>query len=55
MTLREAFEEIEKRIPAATPLTAALREFVKFYASTSIEGCRCVSPKRPQCTVYRLL
>lgn len=39
MTPREAFEEIEKRIPAGTSLTDALSKFVNFYASTSIEGC----------------
>lgn len=39
MTPQEAFEAIEKRVPPGTPLTAALSEFVKFYASTSIEGC----------------
>jgi hypothetical protein len=39
MTPHEAFEEIEKRIPTGTPLTDALREFVEFYVSTSIEGC----------------
>lgn len=39
MTPGEAFEEIEKRIPAGTSLTDALSEFVNFYASTSIEGC----------------
>lgn len=43
MTPQEAFDEIEKRIPAGTPLTAALSEFVNFYASTSIEGCPKVS------------
>lgn len=39
MTPREAFEEIEKRIPTGTSLTDALSEFVNFYASSSIEGC----------------
>ncbi|WP_394781926.1 hypothetical protein [Undibacterium sp.] len=39
MTPHEAFEEIEKRIPAGTSLIDALSEFVNFYASTSIEGC----------------
>jgi len=39
MAPQEAFEEIQKRIPAGTPLAAALREFVNFYASTSIDGC----------------
>ncbi|WP_426210948.1 hypothetical protein [Massilia sp. TWP1-3-3] len=39
MTPREAFEEIEKRIPTGTALTDALKEFVNFYSATSIEGC----------------
>jgi hypothetical protein len=39
MTPREALQEIEKRVPVGTSLTDALSEFVKFYASSSIEGC----------------
>lgn len=39
MTPHDAFEEVKRRIPSGTSLTDALSEFVKFYASTSIEGC----------------
>jgi hypothetical protein len=39
MTPHEALQEIEKRIPTGTQVTDALREFVEFYVSTSIEGC----------------
>jgi len=39
MTPQEALEEVKKRIPAGTSLPDALRKFVDFYASTSIEGC----------------
>jgi hypothetical protein len=39
MTPDEALEEIERRIPSGTPLENALSEFVKFYASSSIEEC----------------
>jgi len=39
MTPREAFEELEARIPSGTALTDALIEFVKFYVATSIDGC----------------
>lgn len=39
MTPHEAFEEIEKRIPAQARLTEALNEFVNCYATTTIDGC----------------
>ncbi|OFA08440.1 hypothetical protein [Duganella phyllosphaerae] len=39
MTPHDAFKEIKRQIPSGTSLTDALSEFVKFYASTSIEGC----------------
>jgi len=39
MTPRESLKEIERRIPSGTSLLNALGEFVRFYSSSSIEGC----------------
>ena len=39
MTPHDAFEEVKRKIPSGTSLTDALSEFVKFYASASMEGC----------------